>query len=360
MYPWKGFGYGIVCMMAAGILTGCGVSAGSGLPDADTQEAAEGSKKSVTLEVYAWQDEEDNIGALASAYMAQNENVVIHANFVPVSEYPQQMMRLRSGEQQADCCFFPNPAEASVWRNKGMLCSLDQWFDAGELERDYGAWYQEGEESCRFYMIPYRMSRWAVYYNKDLFDRRGVPYPQEGWTWEDYERIAVQLTKRTGEDKSYGSLSFEPTNIWWRIPARTLGANDPFRAEDLQAFRDAAQWCWHLTYELGAQMPYTEQTGKIGNSYDANFLEGDTGMYFSGDWSVASLNKMIAQENLIIHYDIAPMPHWEGRGSHIISDAAVVSMMETTQYPEEALDFIRFVTGELAGEVSFPRIAQMK
>ena len=154
------------------------------------------------------------------------------------------------------------------------------------------------------------------------------------------------LTKRAGEDKSYGSLSFEPTNIWWRVPARSMGANDPLKTEDLDAFRKAAKWCYELTYELGAQMPYTEQVGRAGNSYDANFLEGDIGMFFSGDWSVASLNKMIEQEGLSIHYDIAPMPHWEGEEGWAISDAAVVSMMEMSRYPEETWDFIRFVTGE--------------
>lgn len=318
-----------------------------GRADTDRDAVYEGSEGEgrVTLEIYAWQDESDNVKALAAGYMAQNENVVIHTNFIPVSEYVQKMMSLKNDEKGADCIFFPTPAEGSVWQNKKILKRLDEWMEETP-EQDYGSWYQEGEEECRFYMIPYRMSRWAVYYNKDLFDRRGVPYPEENWTWEDYAQIAVQLTKHAGENKCYGSLSFEPTNIWWRIPARTRGAVDPMKAEDLEAFRQAAQWCYELTYELKAQLPYTEQIGRAGNSYDANFLQGDIGMFFSGDWSVASLNKMIEQENLDIHYDIAPMPHWEGEEGQVISDAAVVTMVDATRYPEETWDFIRFVTGE--------------
>lgn len=330
----------------AGSLSGCGKDEGSAGEAGGGFEAQEarGAGERVTLEIYAWQDEEDNVEALAAGYMAQNEDVAIHANFVPVSEYPQRMMSLRGGESQADCLFFPTPSEAAVWQNKGMLMNLEQWLEQWDTDEAYGDWCQEGEE-CGSYMVPYRMSRWAVYYNKDLFDRRGVPYPQEGWTWEDYERTAVQLTRQEGGDTSYGSLSFEPTSTWWRVPARTGGANNPFVPEDLEAFRKAAQWCYELTYELGAQLPYTEQTGKAGNSYDANFLEGDTGMYFSGDWSVASLNKMIAQEGLEIRYDVAPMPHWEGEEGHVISDTAVVAVMSGTEYPEEAWDFIRFAAG---------------
>lgn len=333
----------LLSVLFSGLLSGC---AGDGSTFGETGETpARGNPGDVvTLEIYAWQDEEDNVEALVAGYMAQNTDVVIHANFIPVSEYPQQMMSLRSGERQADCLFFPTPSEGAVWKNKGMLMNLDQWLEEWDGDEAYDDWYAEGEE-CGSYMVPYRMSRWAVYYNKDLFDRCGVPYPEEDWTWEDYERIAVLLTGQTGEDKSFGSLSFEPTNTWWRVPARTSGANNPFSPEDLKAFRKAAEWCYRLTYELGAQLPYTEQTGKAGNSYDANFLEGDTGMYFSGDWSVSSLNKMIEQDGLEIHYDVAPMPHWEGDESYVISDTAVVAVMADTEYPEEAWDFIRFAGG---------------
>lgn len=342
----------MLAFLAAALLSGC--RAGGSENGREAREETvnrQGGENTVTLEVYAWQDEEDNVKTLAREYMAQNETVIIHTNFVPVSEYVQKMMSLKNGDGQADCVFFPTPAEGSVWKNKGLLKKLDRWMAEGSMEDAYGTWYLEGEEESRFYMIPYRMSRWAVYYNKDLFDRRGVPYPEEDWTWEEYAQIAVSLTRRTGEDQSYGSLSFEPTNIWWRVPARTMGANDPLKAEDLAAFRKAAKWCYDLTYELGAQMPYTQQIGKTGNSYDANFLEGDIGMFFSGDWSVASLNKTIGQEDLAFRYDIAPMPHWEGEEGRAISDAAVVSMMETTGYPEETWDFIRFVTGEEGARV---------
>ena len=348
-------------LLSAGLLlTGCVSSAGEKTAESTQQEPAiseqttpeqadpKGVKtksQAIELEIYAWQDEEDNLTALANAYMEQNETISIHTNFVPMSEYTQQMMILKSGKRQADCCFFPSAAEASVWQNKDMLKDLTDFISDEERNETYASWYQQ-EDAYRSYMLPYRNSRWAVYYNKDLFDRRGVAYPKEDWTWEDYERIAVQLTKRTGLDKSYGSLSFEPTSTWWRVPARTKGANDPFSEEDLAAFKEAAEWCYHLTYDLGAQLPYTEQIGKAGSSYDANFLEGNVGMYFSGDWSVASLNKMIEQNKLDVHYDIAPMPHWEGEENRVISDAAVAAVFETTQYEQEAWDFIRFVTGE--------------
>ena len=35
----------------------------------------------------------------------------------------------------------------------------------------------------------------ALYYNKDLFDRYGVPYPDGGWTHDDYTRAMLSFVK---------------------------------------------------------------------------------------------------------------------------------------------------------------------
>jgi len=36
----------------------------------------------------------------------------------------------------------------------------------------------------------------AIWYNKQLFDDAGVPYPKPDWTWDDFVSIAKRLTKR--------------------------------------------------------------------------------------------------------------------------------------------------------------------
>src|SRR3989441_1222908 len=40
----------------------------------------------------------------------------------------------------------------------------------------------------------------VVAYNKDLFDRAGIAYPADGWTWDDFKRIAHRLTRDTDGD----------------------------------------------------------------------------------------------------------------------------------------------------------------
>lgn len=328
-------------------LSGCGSEWQEEKTGGQTEELAEhqDSEKTV-LTIYAWQDEEVNIGKLSEAFEEKYPEITVELNFIPITEYTQQMMMIKDGIKDADCIFFSTPAEAAIWMNKGLLKNLCGRYSSEELEEQYGIWYPQDNEACREYMLPYRMSRWAVYYNQDLFDKRGISYPEDDWTWEEYAQTAKALTRQVGGDRSWGSLSFEPTNIWWRIPARTAGYNDPMDEDTLAAFKKAAKWCFDLTYEMGAQPPYNARTGQSGSNYDARFLSGDIGMYFSGDWSVAVLNRMIEEQSLDFRYDIAPMPHWAGERSSVISDAAVACVVEGTEDEDAAFAFLSFAAGE--------------
>lgn len=322
-----------------------GLLAGGGCKPAATDDIRAAGKQSgpAILTVYAWQDEETNLGLLERAFEEQHPEIDVQIHFLPITEYPQKMMSIKKNGERGDCIFFPTISEAMVWQNKGILKELGARITTTQSRELYGTWFDE--ELCAAYMIPYRMSRWGVYYNQDLFDKRGVPYPPADWTWEEYAETAVALTKTYGDDLSWGSLSFEPTSSWWRVPARTAGANNPLRAKDLAAFKEAARWNYELSYESRGQTPYVEQTGIHGTRYEANFLEGNIGMFFSGDWSVANLNQLIAEGGLDFRYDLAPMPHWQGEEAWTIADAAVIAMVRETAAEEHAWQFMEFVTG---------------
>ncbi|HEX9394111.1 MAG TPA: extracellular solute-binding protein, partial [Gemmatimonadales bacterium] len=50
------------------------------------------------------------------------------------------------------------------------------------------------------YALPKGYTPMVVAYNKALFDRAGLPYPTDDWTWDDFSRIARLLTRDTDGD----------------------------------------------------------------------------------------------------------------------------------------------------------------
>lgn len=52
------------------------------------------------------------------------------------------------------------------------------------------------------YALPYDFGPYIMYYNKDLFDKYGVEYPDENTTWEEFKDKCKQLT----QDGNYGTV----------------------------------------------------------------------------------------------------------------------------------------------------------
>ncbi|MEF3305024.1 ABC transporter substrate-binding protein [Paenibacillus sp. GYB003] len=78
--------------------------------------------------------------------------------------------------------------------NKPALDALEQWGRGGEL-----------------YGLPLWVNYTALYYNKDLFDRFGVPYPKDGMTWDETIELSKRLTRSDG-NTAYRGLDIHDMN----------------------------------------------------------------------------------------------------------------------------------------------------
>ncbi len=95
----------------------------------------------------------------------------------------------------AGCCdFFP------VWGEKGYLLDLRPYVDA-DIDRstindwDAAQYRALATRSGVQFGLPKYHGALALYYNKDLFDKQGVPYPDDSWNHNDYHQAMTQLVR---------------------------------------------------------------------------------------------------------------------------------------------------------------------
>ncbi|MFE5323021.1 ABC transporter substrate-binding protein [Paenibacillus sp. NPDC056579] len=69
------------------------------------------------------------------------------------------------------------------------------------------------------YGLPVWSQNVILFYNKDIFDKFGVPYPKNGMTWDELQQTAKTLT-RTDGDKQYLGFASSPAHT---IKANQLG-----------------------------------------------------------------------------------------------------------------------------------------
>lgn len=100
---------------------------------------------------------------------------------------------------------------ASVGYFENEVISYDLQFDMSDLIKTHNVDLSRfepsivsGVKTSRYgvYAFPVFTDSMAIQYNTDLFDKFGVPYPQDGMTWEQIYELSRRLTRTEG-DKSY-------------------------------------------------------------------------------------------------------------------------------------------------------------
>jgi multiple sugar transport system substrate-binding protein len=173
---------------------------------------------------------------------------------------------------------------------KGVLESLQPYLDSSDVfhaDEFYAqameAFQVDGEQIC----MPQNISSLVVYYNKDLFDEAGLSYPDEGWTWADFLRMAKALTVDVDGDgvtDRYG-VGMDPEVIRlapfiWSSGAELVDdETDPTRfAVDTPTAIQAMQDFFDLHSVYGVA-PGDEQLES--EDTETRFLNGTLGMVFS-------------------------------------------------------------------------------
>lgn len=314
-----------------------------------SQQASAGttvsSAEKVTLNFYAWSDEEGIFTKFARLFEDNNPNVKINTQFTPSNDYNTKLLTAFSGGGEIDAFGVSSPPSLAQYQAKEQVMKLDDFIASKKTDTSGFAGILDSIKiDGGIFALPYKTSSWVVYYNKDIFDTAGVPYPKGEWTWEEYYDIAGKLTSGEGADKIYGSLNFQPTSTWWRVPANSKGSINPLVDDQLADWMKAAEYAKSLS-DAGYQPLYEDMASEAGADYTGNFLQGKYGMFYTGDWEIEMLNTAIKNGDGSVNYDIAPLPHWEGEEPATPGAAGLLMVAKNAKNPELAYDFISFMSG---------------
>ncbi|MDX1664194.1 MAG: sugar ABC transporter substrate-binding protein [Candidatus Promineifilaceae bacterium] len=232
-----------------------------------------------------------------------------------------------------------------------LLEPLGPYLDESDLlERD--AFYSVALEGFvwqgALMCIPQNISSLVVYYNRDLFDQAGLPYPADDWRWEEFLTTAQALTRDTdgdGEVDQYG-LGVEPSlfrlaPFIWQNEAPIVDSQEAptrltlTRPPALQAL----QWFVDLRQKHGV---VPDRVDEAAQSSESRFLAGTTAMYLNSRRGTPTYREI---ERFV--WDVAPLPRHKNAAGILHSDGYCLS--RTAEDKEAAWTFIEFansVTGQ--------------
>ncbi|MXX24729.1 MAG: sugar ABC transporter substrate-binding protein [Caldilineaceae bacterium SB0668_bin_21] len=183
----------IVLALAALLLSACAPIA----PAADSgMEMADEGPVTITWAMWGSPAEVATHQSVADAFMEEQDDIVIEILAEPWGDYFTKIQTLwASGDSSVvPDVLFLSPIVS--YASEGVLENLDPWIEASGYNTDdyWPSLLEYAMYDGSVYGFPRDIGLEVLYYNKDIFDEVGVPYPDDTWTWDDLAAAAEQLT----------------------------------------------------------------------------------------------------------------------------------------------------------------------
>ncbi|MBZ4645976.1 MAG: multiple sugar transport system substrate-binding protein [Petroclostridium sp.] len=307
------------------------------------------SEGKVTLQFMGWEAsplETESVKKGLETFMSSNPNIKVEYTPVPNAQYASKLLTMMAGGAAPDV-FFCGTDTYRAFQSKGELLDLTAYFDseykiddfipsAVEIMRINGRIY--GVSSCTVSPV--------LYYNKEIFDKAGLPYPpsnpDKAWSWEEFVNVAKKLTIKDGDKTTqfgvYGLENFYMTTAAILSNGGKVFNNDISKcALNTSETKQVLQAILDLRKKEGVspEAMFLEQIGMKGSQM---LQTGKIGMLIDGSWALQELAQMK------FPVGVGVLPKFKDAVTH--GQAHVHAAWAKTPNPKEAWALISFLSSE--------------
>ena len=282
-------------LTAAMVLSLAACGGGSSSSSSGTAASGSGASGSGELQVNIWDNNQlAGLQQIADEW-TEESGVKVKINVVDWDNYWTLLEAGASGGQMPDV-FWMHSNTAQMYMENDLLLNLDDYIakdDAIDLANYYEGvvdLYNRDDNGSQ-YALPKDHDTIALLYNKAIFDKYGVEYPTDDWTWEDVRDAAAKITEAGKADGVYGYAINTSNNQdgWYNIiydyggqvitddhKGTTIGSDEA----------KAGMEMLRQILEVSAPQTVVAETGT-----DSLFNSGLTAMITQGSWMINTFYK---------------------------------------------------------------------
>jgi multiple sugar transport system substrate-binding protein len=307
--------------------------------------ATSGTTEPVTISFSTWDFAMDpGLVKLVDRFQAEHPNIKIDRIEIDSTSYTQKLSIMLNGGSDVDVIMIKDADTTKSLSDKGQLADLSGFVkkDNIDLSAYNGLTKNFTMPDGKLVGMPFRSDWYIMYYNKDIFDKAGVAYPKNDWTWKDFEETAKKLTSGSGQTKTYGAHIHT-----WQACVQNWGVQD-----GKHTIMDKEYGFFKPYYEMVLRMQNTDKTImdyatlKTGNiHYSSPFLKGQVAMMPMGTWFMKTIiGKKKAGESTI-NWGIATLPHAEDvPAGYTVGSATPVAINAASKKKDAAWEFVKYLT----------------
>ncbi len=265
--------------------------------------------------------------------------------------------------------------QLQTYADAGVLWDLTGPARAGHFSVDGDLWpvgRTEVTDGNRQYAYPCNIGTSLLFYNKNVFDHFGVPYPENGLTWEQFLEVATRVNSPDAADP--GGRIYAVTGLDWQTLFEGMNgqcfaddgtpavAHSPELKRSLEMYRDFI--FEHRVMPSELDMKSMSGQGGWGSGGLNQFAAGRFAMLVTGEWAFIGLKHAYEQQVQELRgKDLPPgdaaeplerplrlgcvlLPHFAGRPPcyRVRSRSAAINVR--SPHREEALMFLQYLAGD--------------
>lgn len=338
---------GILCFILMIAMTACGSGSSSSSGTAKSKSGGKSSggssSKPVQVNFVRWSNgpaldkqEKDKV----KRFNASHPKVHVNMTILPYDQTFKKIELSLASNNPVDMFYWDD--QAYSWYKKGLVKNLQPYFNKDINMKDYSKklFAPFKFDGKNMYVAPENYQTIVMYYNKSLFDKAGLSYPNASWTWQDVLKTVKKLTiKKNGKTVQYGLDTGDLGNWWgWSDLILEQGGkyvnsiHNPTKVMfDTPQAKKTMKFLTDLQYKYKVMPTSTEK-----NALGGGFFSGKIGIYIGGDWNLATAKTVKS-----FKWNIAPLPSWQGKRvvPYFVGGYAITTK---SKHPKAAWEFIKW------------------
>lgn len=244
--------------------------------------------------------------------------------------------------QKLHLLFASNTAPDVIFINNQYLPLYAKFLEPAETD---GEFYPKVLQSMivdgTIYAVPRDVSNLVIFYNKDIFKSKNIPYPTKDWTFNDFLKTAQELT-----GNGVWGISFDESPLLYLPYLMSEGGG--FLSDDLT----------HLIIETPKSQkgllfyanlrkkyhvaPLKEESASA--TMAQMFLQGKLAMQISGRWLVPKY-----RQDAEFDWDVINFPNGDA-GSVVPIDSSGWAIVKSSKHKEASKRLVKFLSSKHAIE----------
>lgn len=288
---------------------------------------------------------------LIKAYEAKNPNVKIEMLDLGSADFMTMLQtQLSGGDSSIDVVTIKDIPGYNNLVKRNLLMNLNDKIKSEKVDVSlYGGTTDQISVDGKLYGIPFRSDFWVVFYNKDVFDKAGVAYPDNDMTFAEYDALARKMTSGTGAAKVYGAHYHT-----WRSAVQLFGILDGKNTIVDGTYNFLKPYYEMVLSQQKDGIVQNYATLKTSSThYSGVFYNNSVAMMNMGSWFIATLINQIDQgKTEVKNWGLVKYPHAEGiPAGTTLGTITSLGVSNASKKKDAAFDFVKFVTGPEGAQI---------